>query len=119
MAAWDEAPGTGQSYNIISMPLSSRRDESNTRNGLGDRDKRFALLGTRALTTWIPGSRFAARPGMTVTLLAAWYQRSFVNALSCQRRSSRCASRESARKMTIPAPESSTRAANIRGILRR
>ena len=40
-------------------------------------------------------------------------------ALSCQRDSSRCDSRVKTRKSAIPVTEISTRAANIRGMLRR
>ena len=44
---------------------------------------------------------------------------SCATALSCQRRSIRCESSASAKKITMPATESSTSAANMRGMLRR
>ncbi len=57
--------------------------------------------------------------GAIGTRYASFTQTSPARALSCQRRNNRCEMKESAKKMAIPLSDSSSSAANIRGILRR
>ena len=71
------------------------------------------------IAAWSRSSRSWRRSGSRCSSCSARDSRSRPTALSCQRRSIRCETSDSAKKITMPATDSSSSAANMRGMLSR